>query len=71
MLKSDVLGSTQYLSPGYTMVDKTQMDDVNMRLQPSPNAAGRQLEAIAVRTTTTTRRTTVLSPVPKRPYTVV
>ncbi|VDO26901.1 unnamed protein product [Haemonchus placei] len=33
--------------------------------------AGQQLEAITVRTTTTTRRTTVLSPIPKRPYTVV
>ncbi|KAL6740250.1 hypothetical protein Aduo_013623 [Ancylostoma duodenale] len=68
----DTSGSTQHLSPGYTMVDKSQVDDLErMRLQTSPNGVPGQLEAVTVRTTTTTRRTTVLSPIPKRPYTIV
>ncbi|KAK6750085.1 hypothetical protein RB195_002212 [Necator americanus] len=67
----DTSGSTQYISPNYTMVDKAQMDETDrIRLQTSPNANG-QLEAITVRTTTTTRRTTVFSPIPKPPYTIV
>ncbi|VDN19347.1 unnamed protein product [Cylicostephanus goldi] len=66
----DTTGSTQHHSPGYTIVDKTPMGDVNVYMQ-SPNNGSQQLEAIAVRTTTTTRKTTILSPIPKRPYTVV
>ncbi|CAJ0602080.1 unnamed protein product [Cylicocyclus nassatus] len=67
---NDTTGSTQHHSPGYTMVDKTPTGDVNIYMH-SPNNGGQQLKAIAVRTTTTTRKTTILSPVPKRPYTVV
>ncbi|ETN77773.1 hypothetical protein NECAME_10813, partial [Necator americanus] len=33
-----IAGSTQYISPNYTMVDKAQMDETDrIRLQTSPN----------------------------------
>ncbi|KAK5972740.1 hypothetical protein GCK32_010555, partial [Trichostrongylus colubriformis] len=63
--------STQF-SPNYTMVESSHENAV-MKVPPQPsfNEAGQQLEAITVRTTTTTRRTTVLSPTLNRPYTIV
>nr|CDJ80841.1 unnamed protein product [Haemonchus contortus] len=64
--------STQLASPSYTLIESGH-DNGTMKVLPRPmfNEAGQQLEAITVRTTTTTRRTTILSPIPKRPYTVV
>ncbi|WKY05228.1 hypothetical protein Q1695_005891 [Nippostrongylus brasiliensis] len=59
-------------SPGYSLIERGPSDDtIRILPQPTLNDAGQQIEAITVRTTTTTRRTTVLSPVQRPPYTIV